>query len=335
MNITEPNRPTDTGKQSSRWSFFVSSIFFLFVAGVLLFGWLLTPKSATAYPVTLEIKSGMSVRNIAHEAKVRGLVRSELMLYSILTALHDPTAIHAGRYVFNQPQSVFAVAEKIASQEVDESLVTLTIPEGMRVSQVADLAASVLSEFNTEAYIALATPEEGYLFPETYYVPEAFDAESLYTLQRDTFAEVVGTLLATATTTLTEAEVITLASIIEREANDETSMKMVSGILQNRLEIGMALQADAAIEYALDTPINELQEGELATLIRELDSPYNTYKYPGLPPTPIGNPGKLAITAALQPTESNNFYYLTGTDGNFYYARTLDEHNDNVAKYLR
>lgn len=297
--------------------------------------WLFYPTTAKNYPVTLEIDTGMSVRQIAHQAATAGLVRSELALYSVLTALHDPTTIHAGRYVFNSPQSVFAVAEKIASQEVDETLVTLTIPEGMRSQQVADLVANSLDSFDPQAYLTLATSAEGYLFPETYYVPEAFDATSLYELQRDTFNEMVVPLLATASTTLTETEIITLASIIEREANDEASMKMVSGILQNRLAIGMALQADATIEYALDVPISELPAGELATQIRELDSPYNSYKYPGLPPTPIGNPGRMAIEAALYPTESDYFFYVTGTDGNFYYAETLDQHNANVDRYLR
>jgi UPF0755 protein len=110
---------------------------------------------------------------------------------------------------------------------------------------------------------------------------------------------------------------------------------MVSGIFQNRLAIGMALQADASIEYTLDVPLNELKEGELAQNLRELDSPYNTYKNAGLPPTPISNPGLTAIKAVLEPIPSEYFYYLTDAEGNFYYAKTLKEHNDNIANYLQ
>jgi len=134
---------------------------------------------------------------------------------------------------------------------------------------------------------------------------------------------------------LSEYEALILASIIEREANDEESMKMVSGILQNRLKIGMALQADASIEYTIGTPLNELPPGQLASELRETESPYNTYLNTGLTPTPIGNPGLMAIKAALNPTPSDNFFYITGNDGEFYYAETLKGHNQNIARYLR
>jgi UPF0755 protein len=107
-------------------------------------------------------------------------------------------------------------------------------------------------------------------------------------------------------------------------------MKMVSGILQNRLSIGMALQTDASIEYVLDKPLSELSAEDL-----DLDTPYNTYMYPGLVPTPIGNPGLLAIDAVLNPTPSDFFYYITGNDGNFYYAETFEEHKQNIYKYLQ
>ena len=141
---------------------------------------------------------------------------------------------------------------------------------------------------------------------------------------------------ASPTSTLvTPREQLILASIVEREANSEESMKMVAGILLNRLELGMPLQADAAIEYAIDTPLNELKPGELASLLQTLESPYNTYKNRGLPPTPIGNPGLQAIDAVLNPTDSEYLFYITGLDGEFYYAETLNEHNLNVDRYLR
>ena len=121
-----------------------------------------------------------------------------------------------------------------------------------------------------------------------------------------------------------------LASIIEREANDAESMGLVSGILHNRLEIGMALQVDASVAYGLGKPGTDLTRADW-----EIDGPYNTYTNAGLPPGPIANPGRIAIRAALNPTPSAYRYYITGQDGNFYYAKTLDKHNLNVAKYLR
>ena len=124
--------------------------------------------------------------------------------------------------------------------------------------------------------------------------------------------------------------VLILASILEREANSPESMKMVSGILQGRMEAGMPLQADASVEYILDKPLKELTADDL-----KIDSPYNTYTNRGLPPTPIGNPGLDAIRAVLDPTVTDYVYYITDTDGNFHYARTYNEHLDNVELYLR
>jgi UPF0755 protein len=133
-----------------------------------------------------------------------------------------------------------------------------------------------------------------------------------------------------ATHPLGEDGVLILASLLEREANSEESMRMVSGILQNRLAEGMRLQVDASLEYVLERPLSTLDASDL-----DIDNPYNTYRYGGLPPSPIGNPGLQAILAVLDPIESNYFYYITDEDGNFHYARTFDEHKLNIAKYLR
>lgn len=282
------------------------------------------------------VEQGMSVREIATKAKIDGFVRSELLLYTALTYFHDPTNIHAGVYEFTGNETVFEVATKLAESDTQEKLIRITIPEGVRLTKIAEIAAGELESFDVDDYLIYTNEMEGYLFPETYFVPETFTAEDLADLQRDTFEENLSTLQGEIENSdLTIQEVIILASIVEREANDEDSMKMVSGILQNRLEIGMALQADATIEYVLATPLNELREGQLAASIRDTESPYNTYKNTGLTPTPIGNPGLMSIKAVLHPTESNNFYYLTDSDGNFHYAKTLAAHNQNIARYLR
>jgi UPF0755 protein len=128
----------------------------------------------------------------------------------------------------------------------------------------------------------------------------------------------------------TEDEVIILASILEREANDETSMRMVAGILENRLRDDMPLQVDAVFQYYTGKGSSDLTLEDLTT-----DTPYNTYTNIGLPPQPIGNPGLMAIEAVLNPTPSDYYYYLTGDDGEFYYAKTFEEHKRNKARYLR
>lgn len=295
----------------------------------------LAPDSFTGEQ-RLEITSGMSVKDIAQEAQAQGIVRSNLLLYAILTYSYDPTDIYAGTYSFPQPVGVFDVARKLADKDIENNLVRVTLPEGITITTIADIAQNTLPNFDGSEYLQITATQEGKLFPETYFVPETFTAQDLVDLQLATYEEnIIPLRTAIEVSGFTEYEVLILASIIEREANDEQSMKMVSGVFQNRLEIGMALQADATIEYVLDTPLNELPAGQLASELRTTDSLYNTYLNTGLTPTPIGNPGLMAIKAVLEPTPSENFYYITGNDGEFYYAQTLQGHNANIATHLQ
>ncbi len=314
--------------------------FFACIAAVSLLAafmlWQRNQPTVEAFPAELVIEPGASVASIAKQAANRNIVSSALLLQLILRTQYDPTDIHAGRYVFSHPATLLEVARRIASNDTELDLIRITLPEGISNRQAARIVASTSPTISAASYAAAAAGQEGYLFPDTYLISPDMTAEELVALQQETLSEQLQPLqTAIASSSYTEAELLTLASIIEREANDETSMRTVAGILQNRLALGMPLQADATIAYALDTPLNELPPGQLATELRELDSPYNSYLYRGLPPTPIGNPGLQAITAVLNPIQTDYLYYITGTDGNFYYAETLARHNQNIAQYLR
>jgi len=290
-----------------------------------------SPPEAITDSVAFEVTQGMSVRDIADKAQILGLVRSSAILYVILTYSHDPTNIYAGTFTFNEAMSVFKVAEKLASNEIEKNLVRLTIPEGMRLTEIAQIAKKVLPDFDVDEYLVATENREGYLFPETYFVPKTFTAKDLIALQEKSYEENIQPIRSDIElSNLTEYEVLILASIVEREANDSESMKIVAGILQNRLAINMALQADASIEYILDKPLSKLTAEDL-----KIDSPYNTYLNTGLVPTPIGNPGNMAIEAVVHPTSTKYFYYITDEDGIFHYAETFSEHNRNIDKYLR
>lgn len=285
-------------------------------------------------PVVIE--AGTEVRDIARQLADAHVVNSADLLYFVIVFSHNPGDIKASSYVFDEPMSVFEVAKRLTEGDFDTDLVRFTHFEGERVELLAERADEILPNFDEERFLAAATPLEGTLFPETYFIPNTFTDEELLALLTDTYSEKLAPLREKIDEhTLTEEEIIILASIIEREANTLESKRMVAGIFLNRLEIGMALQADATIEYAMDVPLNELKEGQLAEELRKIDSPYNTYLYPGLPPTPIGNPGLESIAAVLDPTVSNYMYYLTGTDGEFYYATTYDQHLNNIERYLR
>ena len=313
----------------------------LVVGGGILSGWfgyqqLNQPSSDFPVGEPITIEPGASVRDISAQLHAAGVVRSETLLYYTLVLAHDPTTLKASTYVFGEPLTTAAVASRLTEGDFDSTLVRFTHIEGERVSHLAERAAAQLPNFDPATFTTLATPHEGTLFPDTYFIPESFTAEELFALLRATYDSQLAPLQSQIEAhPLDEPEIITLASIIEREANSPESMRMVAGILLNRLEAGMPLQADATIEYVLDTPLNELPPGALATELRERASPYNTYLNSGLPPTPIGNPGLQAIEAVLEPTESSYWFYLTAPDGTFHYAETYEAHQRNVARYLR
>lgn len=277
------------------------------------------------------IPRGLSASEIANVLDEYKVVRSSSLLYIALQLRHDPSTVQAGTFIFDRPLSVLEVASRITESGATSNLATVTLPEGFTIKEFADIASRSLPDFNAEEFLTQNATLEGYLFPDTYYVPADFTADEFARLLQDTFVEKTLALQSSMEAhPLGPDGVINMASLLEREANTEESMKMVSGILQNRLAEGMRLQTDASLEYVLGRPLGTLTAEDL-----EIDSPYNTYRYDGLPPTPIGNPGLTSIMAVLEPITNDYFYYLTDEDGVFHYAETFDEHKQNIAKYLK
>lgn len=279
----------------------------------------------------VEISEGSSVRDISRQLYEEGIVRSEFALYAILVALHDPTSIKASIYKFKEPQNAFSVATRLAAGEFGFSLVRFVHYEGETNEALAKRAAEVLEVFDPEEFINLTKEKEGRMFPDTYLIPESYTAKELMILLEATYESRIEPLRPVIRqSNYTEDEVIIIASIIEREGSTRESKRLIAGVIENRIALGMPLQLDASIEYVLDKPLSELTPEDL-----RIDSPYNTYINVGLPPTPIGNPGLTSIEAVLRPTESDYLFYLTGRDGNFYFAKTLAQHNANINAYLR
>lgn len=310
----------------------------LFVVG-LVFTWGLAsfvtglnkPPSNFPVDVPVVIESGTTVRDITDQLELKGVVRSSTLLYLQLAFYHDTTEIKASAYVFDRALTSGEVAARLTEGDFDTNLVRLTHIEGERVAVFAERAAKILPSFDAGTFVQIAEPYEGKLFPETYLVPPTFTEEELLSHLLSAFDEFVAEHQNEIEQhSLSLDEIVVLASIIEREANSFESMKMVSGILQNRLEINMPLQADASIEYVLDKPLADLVPDDL-----KVDSPYNTYTNTGLPPTPIGNPGRDALMAVLEPTESDYFYYITDENGEFHYSETYSQHLRNIERYLR
>jgi UPF0755 protein len=217
--------------------------------------------------------------------------------------------------------------------------VWVTVLEGWRNEEVADaLKAALGGQFDTTEFLKLAAGKEGYLFPDTYLMPKTTDAATALSYMTNNYDKRVSqTLIADLTPqNRTESEAIILASIVEREANTAASKKIVADILFKRLQQNWPLQADATLQYAkgYNAALNMWWAPPMAE-DKQLVSAYNTYLHPGLPPSPICNPGLDAIAAAINPQATDYWYYLTDNKGQMHYAATLEEQTANVKKYLQ
>lgn len=335
--INEPNTANEPelndapAKKSSIFMKLFLLGFALFLAGLFVIHLFNQPPSNFTNPTSVTIESGETAKVITQKLQEANVVRSKHLLYFALTLLHDPTAIKASVFVFDEPLTTLEIAKRLVTGDFDSDLVKFTHFEGERATHISSRAGAVLANFDETEFLALAVPLEGKLYPDTYFIPADFTAQQLVDLMVKTFTEQTAPLQEKISqSNLTQEEVLILASILEREANSPESMRIVSGILQGRMDVGMPLQADASVEYILDKPLKELTAEDL-----KVDSPYNTYLNLGLPPTPIGNPGIDAIQAVLEPTPSDYVYYITDDEGVFHYAKTYDEHLDNIELYLR
>jgi len=220
---------------------------------------------------------------------------------------------------------MFVVADRIAKGERGIESIRVTVTEGMTAREMGEVFARSLPDFDAAVFTTLATPYEGYLFPDTYFIDPGTSPEQVVQLLRDTFVERTKNISSEPDFD----QVVIMASIIEKEANNAEDRRIVSGILWDRIELDMPLQVDAVFGYILGRSGYAPTGDDL-----EIDSPYNTYLNRGLPPGPIANPGLDAIEAARKPSSSPYLYYLTGTDGRMYYAETFEGHKQNRELYL-
>ena len=277
------------------------------------------------------IEKGQGLSQVASMLENAGVVNSKFWFDNLLILQGGEKAIVAGDYYFDKPLSLFDISRRLTHGRFGIAPVKVTIPEGFSVFDIAKLFSSKFSKFDETQFLALARDKEGYLFPDTYLFMPTVKADEAFALLTNTFKDKIAPLRPEITESgKSENDIITMASILEEEARTTESRKIVSGILWKRIRLGMPLQVDSTFQY-----INGKTSAELTLADLKIKSPYNTYINPGLPPTPISNPGLDSIQAALEPTVTKYLYFLTDKDGNMHYASTLDEHNKNKAKYLK
>lgn len=305
-------------------------------AAVYLRSWLQPVNPAATERVRFVIPKGQSISRIGQRLADQGLVRHPLVFRLLVEQQQVADQIQAGSFLLSASMTP---AQLISEMTKGTDDIWITLLEGWRREEMAaSLTTQELENFDQDEFLALTADQEGYLFPDTYLVQRSISTAELVQLLTNTFTRKVRTGLADelAASGRSLEEVVVMASLIQREARDPQQMLVVSGILWNRIEIGMALNVDATLQYikGYDSQQQSWWVPPLA-IDKERPSPYNTYQVAGLPPGPIANPGLAAIQAAIQPAETEYLYYLHDPQGNIHYGRTLPEHNANVQQYLR
>ena len=293
--------------------------------------------------VFVDVVPGTGARTIAARLVEAGVVENALTFRLALWRSGRDRDLQAGEYFFDAPLTPLEVVARIADGRV--FLRTITFPEGLTLPEMAAIfgasgfgdAAAFLEAASDPSLIGDLDPEavdlEGYLFPETYSLLREATARDLVAAMLAQFrATFDAELLAQATERgLTVRDVVTLASVIQKETGQAAEHDFVSAVFNNRLRIGMPLQSDPTVIYALTQA--GVYDGNLTRANLQFDSPYNTYRYGGLPPGPIAAPGRGVLHATLAPADVDYLYFVSRNDGTHAFARTLREHNRNVREF--
>jgi UPF0755 protein len=291
----------------------------------------------------VEIPSGAGSRAIGDRLVSAGLVRDPWTFRLALYVSRQGRHLKAGEYRFDGAMTPAQVIGKLARGDV--YVIAVTFPEGLTINDMSKIfeshglgpASSFVEAARDPTPIRSLDPAasdlEGYLFPETYSVPRKVDAPKLVHQMAAGFEHTLTPELreAAARRQLTVRQLVTLASIVEKETAKPEERPLVAAVYSNRLRVGMPLQCDPTVIYALTRAGK--YDGNLHRDSLSFDSPYNTYRYPGLPPGPIASPGRASLEAAAHPADADFLYFVSRNDGSHEFARTLEEHNRNVLKY--
>lgn len=292
--------------------------------------WVIITSPPLSFPneALLQIEKGISVKKVAQDLKQKNLIQSELLFINLIILFNLENKIVAGDYLFKEAEDTFQIIKRISTGNYGIEVKRVTIVEGSTVRDMARVFSELFYNIEEGEFFEKAIEYEGYLFPETYFFPESVLTEDIIQKMRSTFDQKIAES-AILNSEKSIRDIVTMASIIEKEAS-ATSMQEVSNILWYRLDINMPLQVDAGFVYERSQHTFDLSLDDLRR-----DSPYNTYTRRGFTPTPISNPGLDALMAAAFPQETDYLYFLTGFDGEMYYAKTLTQHDENKERYLR
>lgn len=312
-------------------------------------GWWVQRALTTPYrgfpgeEVFVELPPGTGVSAIADRLAGAGVVSHPLLFRLAARLASADRRLQAGEYRFAEPATAYEVVDRLARGDVYTK--PITFPEGLTIEEMAaifessgfgDAHAFVEAAGDVSLAVSFdpgAPSLEGYLFPDTYHLPRTADAEAVVRRMVAGFEAAFDAELraAAAAQELTVREVATLASLIEEETARADERELVAAVYRNRLRLGMPMQADPTVIYAMR--LAGIWNGNIRRQDLQIDSPYNTYRYPGLPPGPIASPGRASLVAALRPADVDYLYFVSRNDGSHVFASTLAEHNRNVARW--
>jgi UPF0755 protein len=291
----------------------------------------------------VEIPGGAGPAAIGRRLQSAGVVRDTLSFRVALWRSGQARRLQAGEYRFDRPMTAREVIDKIARGDV--FVRPVTFPEGLTYRQMSGVyeragmgpAADFTRASQNGALVRDLDPAagdlEGYLFPDTYTLPRKATADDLVARMVTTFRDALTRELVerAAARGLSVRQLVTLASLVEKETARADERALVAAVYSNRLKIGMGLQCDPTVIYALERAGR--YTGDLTREDLRFDSPYNTYRYAGLPPGPIASPGKASLEAAAAPADVPYLYFVSRNDGSHVFSATLEEHNRNVLEY--
>ncbi|MFH0979794.1 MAG: endolytic transglycosylase MltG [Candidatus Roizmanbacteria bacterium] len=272
-----------------------------------------------------------SLESIANNLAKEDLIRSKLVFFLVVKQLGIEKSVQAGDFRLSPSMNAFEIAKNLTHGTLD---VWVTLIEGTRKEEMAQVISKNLDIPEIE-FIKAAN--EGYIFPDTYLVPRTASAESILAIIKNNYKFNQELHNLSNTKKLSENQVLILASLIEREARQPATRQKVAGIILKRYLADWPLQIDATVQYALGYQSDEKSwwKKDLTNEDKKIDSPYNTYKNKGLPPEPICNPSLSSIEAVINAdTNTPYWYYITDKNGVMHYGATLEEHNENIRKYL-
>jgi UPF0755 protein len=289
------------------------------------------PVSNDKTKKTITIEKGATVAQVAEELQQQGIIRNAFAYRLWIKISGGELTIHSGDHQFSPSMTLDEVSNSFNAVSED---VRILFKEGLRQEQYAEVIKNKVGPtFDAALFTKLAAPKEGMLFPDTYDFQKNVTPEQIVKRLNDQF-EANYKNLNGPTDPAKKKEVVIIASLLEREGINDEDRAIISGIIQNRLRIGMKLDIDATLQYLADsTNKPTVWWADPIVTYKDSSSPYNTYKVSGLPPTPICNPGLSSLSAALTPQKNNYLYYIH-SNGKGYYAKTFEEHDANVSKYL-